>query len=196
MTKSEGVAHESALDPEALHRLCAEFRDLMLHSSGHPFPDDPREQLRGAAIAVYESWASAKAVEYRRLNRLEGLKGTAVTVQAMVFGNSGNSSGAGVAFSRNPATGAKELYLDFLFDAQGEDIVSGRRTPSHEEKLAARLPEVAKGLAQGVRMIESEMRDAQDVEFTVENGRLFFLQTRAAKRTPLGGAAHRARSGA
>ncbi|MGA3303273.1 MAG: PEP/pyruvate-binding domain-containing protein [Methylovirgula sp.] len=185
MTKSEGVTHERALDPEALHRLSAEFRDLMLHASGHPFPDDPREQLYGAAIAVYESWVSAKAVEYRRLNRLEGLKGTAVTVQAMVFGNSGNSSGAGVAFSRNPATGTKELYLDFLFDAQGEDIVSGRRTPSHEEKLAARLPEVAKALAQGVRRIESEMRDAQDVEFTVENGRLFFLQTRAAKRSPL-----------
>ena len=103
----------------------------------------------------------------------------------MVFGNSGGNSGAGVAFSRNPATGDKELYVDFLFDAQGEDVVSGRRTPGHASRLAARLPTVAKSLAEGVQRIESEMHDAQDVEFTVSGGRLYFLQTRAAKRTPL-----------
>ncbi len=153
--------------------------------AGRTIPEDPGEQLKAAAIAVFRSWESAKAHEYRRLNRLADVKGTAVTVQAMVFGNSGGNSGAGVAFSRNPATGAKELYVDFLFDAQGEDVVSGRRTPGHAEQLAARLPDVAKALAEAVNRIEVEMRDAQDVEFTVEEGKLYFLQTRTAKRTPL-----------
>ncbi|MGB8277923.1 MAG: PEP/pyruvate-binding domain-containing protein [Methylovirgula sp.] len=185
MMRREGVASETELDPEALERLTNEFRELALRSAGHGIPADPREQLRTAAVAVYRSWQSARAKEYRRLNHLEDLDGTAVTVQAMVFGNSGGRSGAGVAFSRNPATGAKELYVDFLFDAQGEDVVSGRRTPGHAERLAARLPEAAKQLAEGVNRIEAEMRDAQDVEFTVEDGKLYFLQTRAAQRTPL-----------
>ena len=185
MMRREGVAHELELDPEALERLTSEFREIALRASGHSMPTDPREQLHSAAIAVYRSWESARAKEYRRLNHLEDLEGTAVTVQVMVFGNSGGRSGAGVAFSRNPATGVKELYLDFLFDAQGEDVVSGRRTPGHAERLAARLPDVAKALAEGITRIETEMHDAQDVEFTVEDGRLYFLQTRAAKRTPL-----------
>ncbi len=185
MMRREGVASETELDPEALERLTNEFRELALRSAGHGIPADPREQLRTAAVAVYRSWESARAKEYRRLKHLEDLDGTAVTVQAMVFGNSGGRSGAGVAFSRNPATGAKELYVDFLFDAQGEDVVSGRRTPGHAERLAARLPEAAKQLAEGVNRLEAEMRDAQDVEFTVEDGRLYFLQTRAAQRTPL-----------
>ncbi len=185
MMQREGVAHEMELDPEALERLTSEFREFALRASGRSMPTDPREQLQSAAIAVYRSWESARAKEYRRLNHLEDLKGTAVTVQAMVFGNSGGRSGAGVAFSRNPATGVKELYVDFLFDAQGEDVVSGRRTPGHAERLAGRLRDVAKQLAEGVTRIETEMHDAQDVEFTVEDGRLYFLQTRAAKRTPL-----------
>jgi pyruvate, orthophosphate dikinase len=185
MKRREGVAHETDLDPEALERLTDEFREVVARFSGHSIPEDPREQLEVAAIAVYNSWETPKACGYRRLNRLEGLKGTAVTVQAMVFGNAGSRSGAGVVFSRNPATGAKELYLDFLFDAQGEDVVSGRRTPGHAARLAARLPDVAKALAESVRRLESEKRDAQDVEFTVSEGRLFLLQSRAAKRTPL-----------
>lgn len=185
MMRREGVGLETELDPEALDRLTGEFRDIVLRVAGHPVPDDPLEQLKGAAIAVYRSWTSAKSVEYRRLNRLDNLFGTAVTVQLMVFGNAGATSGAGVAFSRNPATGAKELYVDFLFDAQGEDVVSGRRTPGHAEALAARLPEAAKGLADGVARVEAEKHDAQDVEFTISNGELYFLQTRAAKRSPL-----------
>ncbi len=185
MMRREGVTNETQLDPEALERLTSEFREFALRASGHAIPNDPSEQLNCAAIAVYRSWESGRAKEYRRLNQLEGLKGTAVTVQAMVFGNSGGKSGAGVAFSRNTATGSKELYVDFLFDAQGEDVVSGRRTPGHAERLAARLPEVAKELAGGIKHIEAEIRDAQDVEFTVEDGRLYFLQTRSAKRTPL-----------
>ncbi len=185
MIRRESVTNETELDSEALERLTSEFREIALRFGSKAIPEDPREQLQGAAIAVYRSWESARAKEYRRLNRLDDLKGTAVTVQAMVFGNSGGRSGAGVAFSRNPATGAKEPYVDFLFDAQGEDVVSGRRTPGHVARLAARLPGVAKALAEGVNGIEAEMHDAQDVEFTVEEGRLYFLQTRSAKRTPL-----------
>ena len=122
--------------------------------------------------------------DYRRLNRLEGLEGTAVTVQAMAFGNAGGDSGAGVAFSRDPATGEKALYVDFLADAQGEDVVSGRRTPGDAAFFARRLPEAARALEDGARMLEAERYDVQDIEFTVERGRLYFLQTRAAKRTP------------
>ena len=111
-----------------------------------PISEDPMEQLAAAARAVYRSWESSKAQEYRRLNGLESLQGTAVTVQAMVFGNAGGQSGAGVAFSRNPATGANGLYVDFLFDAQGEDIVSGRRTPGDATLLKACLPAIAEEL--------------------------------------------------
>ena len=184
MIAREGVAGETELDPEALERLAGEFRELALRIAGRVLPDDPYEQLRGAAAAVYHSWESARAREYRKLNRIDEMSGTAVTVQAMVFGNSGGRSGSGVAFSRNPATGANELYVDFLFDAQGEDVVSGRRTPANAKRLEARLPQVARQLAEGVRRIEREFRYAQDVEFTVEDGRLYFLQSRAAKCTP------------
>ena len=184
MIRSENVAQESDLDPEALERLTREFHALAAQAAGRAIPDDPMEQLVAAARAVYRSWDSARAKEYRRLNRLEHLTGTAVTIQAMVFGNAGGTSGAGVAFSRNPATGAKELYLDFLFDAQGEDVVAGRRVPGNGALLAARLPHVATELAQAAARLEGEFRDIQDIEFTVEEGKLFFLQTRSAKRTP------------
>lgn len=184
MVQGEQIEGEAELDSEALERLAATYRDLALRL-GHAVPDDPHQQLAQAARAVFRSWQAPRAVEYRRLNRLSDDGGTAVTVQAMVFGNSGPRSGAGVIFSRNPATGADEPYLDFLFDAQGEDVVSGRRTPVDARHLQARLPEVARKLADGVRLIERARRDAQDVEFTVEEGRLYFLQSRSAKRTPL-----------
>ncbi len=184
LQRREGTASEDELDPDALEQLAATFRDLAEDLTGKGLPEAPRDQLEAAALAVYRSWESERAKRYRRINRLDGLSGTAVTVQAMVFGNAGASSGAGVAFSRNPASGAKELYVDLLFDAQGEDVVSGRRTPAGAERLAARLPAVAQALGEGVRRIEREVRDAQDVEFTFEEGRLFFLQTRTAKRAP------------
>lgn len=184
MVRSEQVEGETELDSEALERLAISYRDLALRF-GHSVPDDPRRQLAEAARAVFQSWQAPRAIEYRKLNRLSDEGGTAVTVQAMVFGNSGPRSGAGVIFSRNPATGADEPYLDFLFDAQGEDVVSGRRTPVDAVRLQARLPEVASKLVDGVRLIERACCDAQDVEFTVEEGRLYFLQTRSAKRTPL-----------
>jgi pyruvate,orthophosphate dikinase len=184
MVQSERVESEAELDSEALERLAGSYRDLAL-GLGHALPDDPHHQLAQAARAVFQSWQAPRAVEYRRLNRLSDEGGTAVTVQAMVFGNSGPRSGAGVIFSRNPATGVNEPYLDFLFDAQGEDVVSGRRTPIDTARLQARLPDVARKLMDGIRLIEHARRDAQDVEFTVEEGRLYFLQTRSAKRTPL-----------
>jgi len=184
MLKREGIVDTAALDPEALERLTAEFREIAERLSGRPLPADPFEQLFAAARAVYRSWEGPRAREYRRLNKLDELAGTAVTVQMMVFGNCGGNSGAGVAFSRNPATGANELYVDFLFDAQGEDVVSGRRTPSNAARLAARLPQAAKQLEEGARRLDYEFHDAQDIEFTIENGKLYFLQTRTAKRTP------------
>ncbi|MFZ0694221.1 MAG: PEP/pyruvate-binding domain-containing protein [Alphaproteobacteria bacterium] len=184
MIQSEKVESESDLDSEALERLTHEFRALAARAVDHAIPGNPLEQLQAAARAVYRSWERPRAKEYRALNKLDGLNGTAVTVQAMVFGNAGTKSGAGVAFSRNPATGAKELYVDFLADAQGEDVVAGRRMPGNADWLAARLPQVARELAEGVARLEREFLDIQDVEFTVENGKLFFLQTRSAKRTP------------
>lgn len=178
MIRSEDVADESELDPEALERMAHQFAAL-----APSLPDDPFEQLIAAARAVYLSWESERAREYRRLSHLDHMAGTAVTVQVMVFGNAGFDSGAGVAFTRNPSSGAKELYADFLFDAQGEDIVSGRRFSSDTGLLAAQLPQAAETLSQGAVLLEREFRDVQDLEFTIENGKLYFLQTRTAKRT-------------
>ncbi len=182
--RAEGIESEAELDPEALERLTAGFLDEAAELLGQPVPADPRLQLETAAEAVYRSWESARAHEYRRINKLNRLAGTAVTVQAMVFGNGGGQSGAGVAFTRNPATGAKGLYIDFLFDAQGEDVVAGRRILSHPEYFKQRLPEAAAELEEGAARLESHFGDMQDIEFTVEDGTLYFLQTRSAKRTP------------
>lgn len=142
------------------------------------------EQLRAAAEAVFRSWVSDRAGAYRRLEHLEQLRGTAVTVQAMVFGNSGLTSGAGVAFSRDPSTGAARPVIDVLFGSQGEDVVSGRRNPDTEEAIACSLPAVAAELREALTRLEQEFGDVQDVEFTIEDGKLWILQTRAAKRTP------------
>lgn len=184
MMKAEGANSEAELDSEALERLARDFEGIAQELMGRAIPSEPMAQLRAAARAVYFSWESPRAHEYRRLNKLEDLKGTAVTVQMMVFGNFGTRSGAGVGFTRNPATGENELYIDFLFDAQGEDIVSGRRMPGDAAMLFGRLPEAAAALATGARKLETEFRDVQDIEFTIEEGKLYFLQTRAAKRAP------------
>ncbi len=182
--RTEDIECEAKLDPETLERLTLDFLAEAANLLGRPVPADPRLQLEAAAKAVYRSWESERACEYRRLNKLSKLTGTAVTVQTMVFGNGGGRSGAGVAFTRNPATGAKGLYIDFLFDAQGEDIVSGRRTLSHPEYFKERLPEAAAALEAGSARLEAHFGDMQDIEFTVEDGTLYFLQTRSAKRTP------------
>ena len=177
----EGVASDRELDGEALERLAADYGALL--GADAP-PDDPMAQLTSAARAVYRSWMSERAQTYRRLQHLEHLQGTAVTVQAMVFGNCGFSSAAGVAFSRDPSTGAARPVIEVLFGAQGEDVVAGRHTPETEEALARALPAVAAQLRDILGQLEREFGDVQDVEFTIEDGRLYMLQTRTAKRTP------------
>lgn len=183
LAAGEGVASDRELDSEAIERLAAAEQALVEgHDDG--WLEDAEEQLERAAQAVYQSWMSERAQTYRKLQGLEDLAGTAVTVQAMVFGNSGLSSGAGVAFSRDPSTGAAQPMIDLVLDAQGEDVVSGRRTPDGEAAAARALPSLAAELRGILQRLECEFRDVQDIEFTVENGRLWILQTRAAKRTP------------
>ncbi|MCM2329473.1 MAG: PEP-utilizing enzyme [Lysobacter sp.] len=179
-----GVASERELDFESLAALSAESLEAFADLTGAPFPQDPREQLEAAAVAVLESWRSVRAVEYRRLHGIDDAMGTAVTVQRMVFGNAGGTSGSGVGFTRDPATGENRLYLDFLFNAQGEDVVSGRHAVTDTARLPLALPEVAQRLEELRHALESAFGDAQEFEFTVQDGRLYLLQTRTAKRTP------------
>lgn len=183
LTAAESVAKLRDLDSEALERLGRAFEAVVEHDD-HALTDNPMDQLKAAARAVFRSWTSERATTYRRLEHLDDLQGTAVTVQAMVFGNSGESSGAGVAFSRDPSTGAAAPVIDILFDSQGEDVVSGGHNPDTEEALALVLPDIAAQLSQALQLLEREFGDTQDVEFTIENGKLWILQTRAAKRTP------------
>ena len=183
LVAAEGVESDRELDSEALERLACDERK-MVEDSDDGWLEDAATQLECSARAVYRSWMSERAQTYRRLEQLEHLEGTAVTIQAMVFGNGGPSSGAGVAFSRDPSTGARQPVIDVLFDAQGEDVVSGRRTPDTERTLSRALPSVADELGSVLKQLEREFRDVQDVEFTIEEGKLWILQTRAAKRTP------------
>ena len=179
-----GVTVERELDHRSLRRLTLEMADAYRSQEGVPFPQDPQEQLLQAAVAVFRSWDSPKAATYRRLNEIGDAGGTAVTIQTMVFGNAGGDSGAGVGFTRNPATGERELYLDFQFNAQGEDIVAGRQVLTDHERLRRRLPAVWNELEQVANRLETLFGDAQDFEFTLQDGRLSLLQTRDAKRTP------------
>ncbi len=179
---AEGVESELSLDGEALERLVASYRQA-IEDENRVLPETPMEQLRSAAEGVYRSWMSNRAVTYRRLQRLDDLKGTAVTVQAMVFGNGSSLSGAGVAFSRDPSTGDNTPIIDVLFGVQGEDVVSGRRTPETEDAIVSSLPKVATELREALARLEVEFGDVQDVEFAIEQERLWILQTRAAKRT-------------
>ena len=183
MVVAEGADNERMLDGEALERLAAAYQQLIEEEDG-ALPENPMKQLKAAAEAVYRSWTSERARTYRALEQLEDLSGTAVTVQAMVFGNRGLSSGAGVAFSRDPSTGAKEPVVEVLFGSQGEDVVSGSRNPESEAALARVAPAAAAELREALLRLEREFADVQDVEFTVEDGKLWMLQTRAAKRTP------------
>lgn len=180
---AEDIESERDLDHVALRditkAMLAAYREL----AGECFPQDPRVQLARAAAAVFKSWWSPKAVEYRRLYHIDEAAGTAVTVQTMVYGNAGGSSGAGVGFTRNPATGEDELYLDFQFNAQGEDIVSGRRALG-ASRLRSVLPPIWDQLEATRHQLEALFGDAQDFEFTVPEGVLYLLQTRSAKRTP------------
>ena len=174
---------EQELDFRDLRALTADMLACYLDLAGTPFPADPMIQLVAATEAVFRSWNAPKAVSYRRLNRIEGNPGTAVTVQTMVFGNAGGSSGAGVGFTRNPATGIRELYFDFQFDGQGEDVVAGRRKLGDHDRLRRVLPVIWLRLEEICRVLETLFGDAQDFEFTVQDGVLFLLQARRAKRT-------------
>jgi pyruvate,orthophosphate dikinase len=179
-----GAATIDDLDHRFLRRLAEAMLDAYAERAGEAFPQDPAEQLRRAARAVFRSWDATRAVDYRRLNGLDDDAGTAVTVQAMVYGNAGGRSGSGVGFSRDPASGARGLYLEFRFNGQGEDVVGGRHAPAEAARLARRLPAVWQRLETVAADLERLFADAQDFEFTLQAGVLHLLQTRAAKRTP------------
>src|SRR5919112_533876 len=174
--QDRGVKEDTELDVDALKQLTKRFKEL------YDFPQDPQEQLRQAIRAVFDSWTGERAVQYRRLNRIPDEWGTAVNVQQMVFGNKGDTSGSGVAFSRDEVTGAPEPSGDFLVNAQGEDVVSGVRNTRDISELADVMPEAHAELIEILRTLERHYKDMQDTEFTVEEGQLYMLQTRNAKR--------------
>lgn len=181
--KKAGVQLDSDLEAEDLKELVERYKQLVEKEIGKGFPVDPWEQLVGAINAVFDSWNTPRAVTYRRLNDIPHDWGTAVNVQAMVFGNMGPTSGTGVAFTRNPSTGENEFYGEYLFNAQGEDVVAGIRTPQPIETLKDAMPEVYEELVSIYKKLEAHYKDMQDVEFTIQDGKLYMLQTRAGKRT-------------
>ena len=177
------VKFDMELTAEDLQEVIARFKAIYKDKMGEDFPQDPKVQLMEAVKAVFRSWDNERAIVYRRMNDIPGDWGTAVNVQAMVFGNMGETSGTGVAFTRNPSTGAKGIYGEYLINAQGEDVVTGIRTPQPITKLEQDLPECYKQFMEIAMKLEAHYRDMQDMEFTIENGKLFFLQTRNGKRT-------------
>ena len=186
--------------------MIARYKERVEEESGEPFPQDPDDQLWGAIGAVFSSWMNQRAITYRRLQSIPESWGTAVNVQAMVFGNMGETSATGVAFTRNPSTGENRLYGEFLINAQGEDVVAGIRTPqeiteaarkeagSDKPSMEQAMPEAFAELKRIQASSRQHYRDMQDLEFTVEQGKLWMLQTRSGKRTAQGGAAHRGRT--
>ena len=181
--EEKGAKLDTDLTAEDLKELVNRFKAAIEEKAGRPFPQDPREQLWGAITAVFNSWSNPRANKYRELNNITGLLGTAVNVQAMVFGNMGSGCGTGVAFTRDPATGENAFYGEYLMNAQGEDVVAGIRTPLPIATLRDEMPEVYDELM-GIRTrLEEHYRDMQDIEFTIENGTLYMLQTRTGKRT-------------
>ena len=183
--KAARLASASELDFVALRELATDSLERYRELTGESFPQAPQDQLTAAVEAVFRSWSARKSLEYRRIHRLQGASGTAVCVQTMVYGNSGGTSGSGVAFTRDPATGENALYMDFLFNAQGDDVVSGRHEVGDRAQIGALLPEVMKQIEAMRKRLETEFGDLQEFEFTVQNGQLFMLQTRNGKRTPL-----------
>ena len=183
MKEKKGVRLDTELDADDLKELARSFKAEYKSKIGEDFPADPKEQLMGAIKAVFRSWDNPRAIYYRRMNDIPGDWGTAVNVQMMVFGNMGDTSGTGVAFSRNPSTGEKGLYGEYLMNAQGEDVVAGVRTPQPIDMLKKDNPAVYEQFKNIVDKLEKHYRDMQDMEFTIEEGRLFMLQTRNGKRT-------------
>ena len=183
MKEAKGVKLDTELDADDMKALVVKFKDLYKSKMGSDFPADPKVQLIEAVKAVFRSWDNPRANVYHRMNEIPYDWGTAVNVQAMVFGNSGNNSGTGVAFTRNPATGEKALFGEYLINAQGEDVVAGIRTPSPIAHLKDQMPEVYDQFVEIATRLENHYKDMQDMEFTIEDGKLYMLQTRNGKRT-------------
>src|SRR5208283_2401013 len=184
MKQRLGVKEDTAVPASGWKELVGEYKAYYKDKAGQPFPEDPLEQLWGAIGAVFGSWMAEKAVTYRRVEKITGLLGTAVNVQQMVFGNTGDNSGTGVCFTRDPSDGEKTFYGDYLSNAQGEDVVAGIRTPVHLSELAKIMPKAYVQLEKVRVTLEKHYRDMQDMEFTIEEGTLYMLQTRSGKRTP------------
>src|SRR6266567_872147 len=178
-----GVQLDAQLDEPVLRNLLEDYKALVRVQTRNEFPADPAVQLWGAIEAVWRSWTLKKAVDYRKVNAIPEDLGTAVNIVAMVFGNLSDDSGTGVAFTRDPSTGEKRFYGEFLINAQGEDVVSGARTPLGIDEMATRLPDAYRELMATQERLERHYREMQDIEFTVERGRLYLLQTRTGKRT-------------
>ncbi|MBI3405181.1 MAG: pyruvate, phosphate dikinase, partial [Acidobacteria bacterium] len=178
------IKEDTQMPAAGWRELVHEYKVYFHDKTGTEFPEDPREQLWGAIGAVFGSWMAEKAVTYRRVEHITGLLGTAVNVVQMVFGNKGDHSGTGVCFTRDPNSGEKKIYGDFLINAQGEDVVAGIRTPMHIDEMSRLMPKAYKQLHRTAERLEKHYRDMQDVEFTVEEGTLYMLQTRTGKRTP------------
>jgi len=183
--KQKKAKLDTELDAKALKEVIAEYKKVVKKHAKRDFPQDPHEQLVMARDAVFRSWQNDRAKHYRRINNIDDMLGTAVNVQAMVFGNLGDTSGTGVGFTRNPAIGTKEFYGEFLINAQGEDVVSGVRTPVHISQLEKIMPDVYRQLHEITTRLEKHYRDMQDFEFTIQEGKLYMLQTRNGKRTGL-----------
>ncbi|MBY0405066.1 MAG: pyruvate, phosphate dikinase, partial [Cyanobacteria bacterium] len=178
-----GVKLDTELDANTLKELVESYKALVQQKLGKPFPQEPFEQLRYAIEAVFKSWNIPRAIAYRNYNKIDHTLGTAVNVQSMVYGNMGDDSATGVAFTRNPSTGEKELYGEYLVNAQGEDVVAGTRTPKKLSEMQDEMPALYNEFAAIAQRLENHYRDIQDMEFTIEKGRLFMLQTRNGKRT-------------
>lgn len=183
MKEEKGVKLDTELDAEDLKKLAEQFKAEYKAKIGSDFPSEPKDQLMGAIKAVFRSWNNPRAIYYRRMNDIPSSWGTAVNVQSMVFGNTGDTSGTGVAFTRNPATGEKKLYGEFLINAQGEDVVAGVRTPQTIDQLKDIMPDVYDQFVDICKRLENHYKDMQDMEFTIEDGKLYMLQTRNGKRT-------------
>ena len=181
--KEKGVELDTEMEASDWKKLVGVFKHIVLEHSGRPFPEEPREQLELAIIAVFKSWNGKRAITYRNLHGMPHNMGSAVNVQSMVFGNMGDDCGTGVAFTRNPSTGEKEFFGEFLCNAQGEDVVAGIRTPEKLSALRDQMPAMFDQLNEVQRLLENHYRDMQDIEFTIEKGKLFMLQTRTGKRT-------------
>ncbi|SVC85661.1 uncharacterized protein METZ01_LOCUS338515, partial [marine metagenome] len=181
--KKAGVKLASELNQDSLQRVINEYKDLVKQETGDEFPDTPKYQLEQAICAVFQSWDTRRAIDYRNFNKIPHDLYTAVNIVAMVFGNMDETSGTGVLFTRDPSTGEKKLYGEYLVNAQGEDVVAGIATPQKIAQLQVQMPEVYMQLDKMSNQLETHYRDAQDVEFTVEQGKLYLLQTRGAKRS-------------